>query len=209
MKNQLLTSFIILLISISGFAQGGFGIFSGASYFIGHKASPMCGILIMHSAGGEGILQMGITYHAPVTIHGVGEAYEIGNSNIVPLGYKQKFTMFDFDYTTRIYFGDNSFEDGGIYPLFGFSLAYSPMTITADYYDETKYRPTFQTGKVTGLSQLGMSVGCGYDKVFENDQALSLQLFTNINIPKINSYEGEFAIPNQIALRVGYSIITY
>lgn len=211
MKKQFLTSFIILLVSISSFAQGGFGVFSGSSYFIGNKPSLMYGVFLLHGSGeSESVFQLAFTYHTPVTMEKMGEAYDIDNyPNTVPLGYKHKFTLFDLDYTTRIYFGDNSFEDGGLYPIVGFSLGYAPMTITANDYDPTKYTPKFQTGKTMGLSQLGMSVGCGYDKVFANDQALSFQLYTNLNIPKINSSYGRYALPNQIALRVAYSILTY
>jgi hypothetical protein len=193
---------------IRGNSQGAIGLHAGPAYFFGNSTGPSVGLIgISPSNFSETVFQYALNYHPPIKVKGSDFAIPINNSNNEPsivLPYTNKIKLFDFDICGRKYFGKSDYDDGGVYGLIGFSLGYGATKITPEPFDETKYRlSTFFFDPSSSIIQLSLSLGAGYDKVLANNSIIGAQIYTNLNIKKLNSTGGEQYIPSYVGIR-GY-----
>jgi len=200
-------SIIIEAQSESSFSTG---IHLGYDYFFGTRASPSIGLQAVFPGAMESVMaQYSITYHRPVLIHGSDFVEPYGSSTLprLPLKYTDKLTVFDLDCCARIYVGDNSYDDGGIYPLIGVAIGYARSSITYDTFDPDNYRLSdFFTGHKDAVYQMGLSFGLGYDYMLDNIGVVAAQLYSNLSLRQYNSTEGSQYIPGFVGIKLLFSL---
>jgi hypothetical protein len=211
MKNKLLLSLLLLSSSLLIKAQGSIGLQSGTTYFWGLRATPTVGLMAVSPGFNTGniLFQYGFNYHLPFTMNGTEYAYPIYNSYLpnILVHYTNKINIYEVNACARLYFGDNSFEDGGVYGLIGFGASYMTSKMTPDSYDDTNYRLDNYFSTVTAeCVQPYISLGVAYDKILVNDHIFGAQLLADFGSKMFPGGEDELYLQGFISIKVTYSL---
>lgn len=121
----------------------------------------------------------------------------------IEVGLKYKYNFYNVSLDGKKYFGDGSYEDGGLYGFLGLGLTIAQFRYEIDAYDKTKYEATpFDENSKESFIQYIIRGGLGYERSLDF-ASIFAEGVLNIPANNVNGQYVEIQIPLSAGLHAG------
>ncbi len=192
-------------------AQLAVGAATGVNYFFGLGAMPPIGVFGEYGLGeGKFVARAGFNFYIPKTR--TSSAYADANNSGAPYAQisvptTQKISVKSITAGARMFFGDGTLEEGGLYVGAGVGIFLAGVKTTYGAYDHTNYYIQGGDDASSSYVQVMINGNFGYEKGFKFGNLFAeLQLFvpaTTVNGQEVT----EVNIPASVGVSVGYKYV--
>jgi hypothetical protein len=206
---------LVLALSCLAFvskAQLAIGASTGVNlFFAGVGAAPEVGILGEYGfKGGKYAARAAFNFYFPKSQSSTVYATSLNSSNNIEqitVPVTQKLGVQSISIGAKMYFGDGSIEDGGLYVGAGACLFLASVKTTYGAYDNTNYSIPGATSGSASYSQVMLMGNFGYEKGFDFGNLFAeIQLY--VPATKVNGQDvTEINIPASVGLAIGINTL--